>query len=174
MGLFRRRQKAPRVILTFKGADGRMSRRVIDPNVPPTREEIRLVREAEEGIARGREADRLEVVRGRHYSEWTDTVRQLKREGRYEEALDLLGDCMDAAERSAAVRGTAPAPWYTEQAAIIHRKLKDYDGEVAVLKRYLEMAPGLPDDDSFVVRLAKARALQRKVAEAGVDASEES
>lgn len=37
--------------------------------------------------------------------------------------------------------GREPTPWYTEQAAIVHRKLGEYDQEIAVLERWLHITP---------------------------------
>jgi hypothetical protein len=36
--------------------------------------------------------------KGRHYSTWADEAKQLKRDGRLDEALTLLRGLMDAAE----------------------------------------------------------------------------
>lgn len=52
---------------------------------------------------------------------------QLKRDGRLEEALALCYKAIEAAEGNAG--GREPAPWYTEQAAIVHRKLSQADEE---------------------------------------------
>lgn len=37
--------------------------------------------------------------------------------------------------------GREPAPWYSEQAAIIYRKLNQRDEEMAVLKRWVAVCP---------------------------------
>lgn len=76
---------------------------------------------------------RIGLVRGKHYTEWVEEIRALKRSGKFDEALALLRDCIAAAERDR--QGREPAPWYTEQAAIVCRKLGDLDHEVAVLER---------------------------------------
>jgi hypothetical protein len=65
----------------------------------------------------------------------------LKREGRLEEALALCYSAIEGAERAAKREKLDPAPWYTEQAAIIHRKLGQRDEEIAVLKRFLLACP---------------------------------
>ena len=74
-----------------------------------------------------------------HYLETVEPIQQLKREGRLQEALDLCYGAIDAAERDR--NGREPAPWYTEQVAIIHRKRGERDLEVAVLQRWLNMCP---------------------------------
>lgn len=102
----------------------------------------------------------LRDVRGRPYHLWPDTVRQLKREQRLDEALELLLECIAAAERDRELG--APAPWYTEHAAIIYRQRKDYDAEVAVLERWMRVTPFPLQAGKIVERLEKARALQQK------------
>lgn len=79
------------------------------------------------------------LVGAHHYLETVEPIKQLKREGRLEEALALCYGAIDGAERDR--DGREPAPWYTEQAAIIHRKRGEHDQEVAVLQRWLRMCP---------------------------------
>ena len=74
-----------------------------------------------------------------HYLETVEPIQQLKRVGRLQEALDLCYGAIDAAEQDR--DGREPAPWYTEQAAIIHRKRGERDQEVAVLQRWLGPCP---------------------------------
>jgi hypothetical protein len=102
-------------------------------------------------------------VDGRHYTEWVDSVRQLRRGGDDGAALKLLEKLMRATLQETAATGLPPAPWYFEQAAIIHRKAQDPAAEVAVLKRFLagmpsgfEVPPQIPD------RLRKAEALVQR------------
>lgn len=68
-----------------------------------------------------------------------EPIKQAKREGRLDDALELCYRAIDSAERDR--NGREPAPWYTEQAAIIHRKQGDHDKEVAVLQRWMAMCP---------------------------------
>lgn len=87
-------------------------------------------------------------------------MRDLKRAGRLDDALDLLGECIDAAERDR--DGREPAPWYTEQAAIVLRKLGRREDEKAVLDRWVRAAgdPGRwvgSAQSRIVDRLAKLR-----------------
>lgn len=79
------------------------------------------------------------MVGSYHYLETVEPIKQLKREGRLEEALKLCYAAIEAAEKSQEARG--PAPWYTEQAAIIHRKLGQHLEEDAVLRRWLRHCP---------------------------------
>ena len=65
---------------------------------------------------------------------------------------------IEGAEGSAAREGLEPAPWYTEQAAIIHRKLGQHDQEVAVLARWMNACPpGRRDGSRIKQRLEKLR-----------------
>lgn len=79
------------------------------------------------------------MVDGVHYLELVEPIKQLKREGKLPEALVLCYKAIEAAEKDAGRR--EPAPWYTEQAAIVHRKLGQRDEEIAVLKRWLDRCP---------------------------------
>lgn len=67
-----------------------------------------------------------------------ETVKQLKREGRLEEAAALLVQaCADVeAECLAMGPGWAAAPWYFEQLGIVHRKMGRYDLSDQVIARY--------------------------------------
>lgn len=79
------------------------------------------------------------MVRGVHYLQLVEPIKQLKRDGRMEDALVLCYAAIQGAE--AARQGREPAPWYTEQAAIIRRKLGQRDDEIAVLRRWLAICP---------------------------------
>ncbi len=106
----------------------------------------------------GRRAEqfRTGMVDGVHYLELVEPIKQLKREGRLREALELCYQAIEGAERDAG--GREPAPAYTEHAAIIHRKLGERDLEVAVLRRWLDHAPPERREGSRIAeRLAKIR-----------------
>lgn len=118
-----------------------------------------MVREArEEGGERAAQFERG-TVNGIHYLEAVEPIKQLKREGRLEEALRLCYTAIEGAERDAAHYGREPAPWYTEQAAIVLRKLKRPDEEEEVLRRWIgHCPPGYVEanpDSTVVVRLRK-------------------
>lgn len=106
----------------------------------------RMVREAlSEGGERAKQFQQG-MVNGVHYLETIEPIKQLKREGKLEEALALCMQAVQAAENEALAEqaeghGREPAPWYTQQAAIILRKLKRPEDEEAVLRRYLEHVP---------------------------------
>jgi hypothetical protein len=75
-------------------------------------------------------------VRGRHYTEWVEPVKQLKREGRLKEAEALLLECVDAVEAEASVEGSPVAPWYYEQLGVVYRKLGDQPASDAIAVRH--------------------------------------
>lgn len=96
--------------------------------------------------------------RGRHYTEWVDTVKAHKRAGRDTQALDLLEHLMNAVEAEFDANGLAPAPWYYEQAAILYRKRRDFAAEVAILERFAAIDPSRVND-KLAARLRRARQL---------------
>ena len=98
-------------------------------------------------------------VQGRHFTTYVEQVKQLKRDGEYEQALQLLEQLMQATERESATDGAGVAPWYYEQSAIIHRKLGQQQEEIQVLERYESQkpAPGATPSE-LAERLAKLRA----------------
>jgi hypothetical protein len=94
------------------------------------------------------------MVNGVHYLELIEPIKQLKREGKLEEALVLSDAAIEAAENGR--EGREPAPWYTEQAAIVHRKLGQKDQEIAVLSRWLQFTPTDERNQTYLgERLAK-------------------
>ena len=97
------------------------------------------------------------AVNGIHYLQTVEPIQELKRQGRLDEALALCYLAIEGAERA---RGEgSPAPWYTEQAAIIHRKLGQRSEEIAVLQRWLKATPsGQRNGSSIAERLSKLTA----------------
>jgi hypothetical protein len=80
--------------------------------------------------------ERASQVRGRHYVDWVPVLDRLRSEKRDDEALVLLHECIDAAERASRYSGREPAPGYTERAAVILRRRKEYAAEVALIERW--------------------------------------
>lgn len=113
-----------------------------------------MVREALAGGGSRAAEFRAGMVNGVHYLELVEPIKQLKREGRLEEALALSLAAIEGAEGGR--DGREPAPFYTEQAAIIYRKLGRRDDEIAVLKRWLALCPAQYRDGSRIgERLSK-------------------
>ena len=115
-------------------------------------------RTLEEERARIRKENPYGLYEGRHYTEYVDEVRELKKANPLA-AEQLLLHLVDVVEREASARRWKPAPWYFEHAAIIRRKRKDYAGEVAILERHERW---YPDGGKFAERLQKARALAQR------------
>ena len=76
------------------------------------------------------------LYRGRHYTEYPDQVRSLKRAGRLEEAERLLLGLIDAVEAESRAERLGVAPWYYEQLAIVYRKQKNRVREQEILERF--------------------------------------
>ena len=99
-------------------------------------------------------------VDGEHFTSYVEQIKQLKREKRHQEAIELLLKVVDATESESKVSGLGVAPGYYEDLAIIYRKEKRFSDEVAILERY-EAQPKAPGalPKVLVERLVKAREL---------------
>lgn len=82
------------------------------------------------------EADRINDV--------VEHIKALKRSENYEDALVALTSEIEIQEKDSAAGLGGVAPWYYEQAAIVCRKLEQFDDEIAVLERFARQqhAPG--------------------------------
>lgn len=101
--------------------------------------------------------------KGKHYTDWADTVKKLKREDRLDDAESLLMMLVDATEAESRVEGLGVAPLYYQQLAIAYRKKKELDNELEILERYdrQKKAPGtLPKQ--LKERLQKVKAMKAK------------
>ena len=100
-------------------------------------------------------------INGKHYTFYVDTVKQLKRDGKLDEAEKLLLKLIDAVEEESRQEGVLVAPWYYEQLAILYRKQKLYEKEVSILTRFVAQRheKGHPLEE----RLTKARLATAKV-----------
>jgi hypothetical protein len=94
------------------------------------------------------------IFEGRHYTEYVEHVKQLKRDGRLDESAVLLGNLIDVVVAEATAKGWTPAPWYFEQLAIVERKRGDLPGEAAVCARYAALRNA---DPSWVSKLEARR-----------------
>ncbi len=95
---------------------------------------------------------------GKHFSAWPDTVKDLKRQGRNAEAIELLGHLVEATEADSRANNWGVAPWYYEQLAILHRAAGDQAAEIAILERFeaQQHAPGVKPA-KLALRLQQAR-----------------
>lgn len=112
------------------------------------RQQSEMVREALEGGGERARQFQRGMYKGVHYLQLVEPIKQLKRENRLEEALELCYQAIKGAERDR--DGREPAPWYTEQAAIVHRKLGQHQEEIVVLERWLKMTPPDRREDSTI------------------------
>jgi hypothetical protein len=101
------------------------------------------------------------TINGKHYTQFVDRVKQLKTDRKHEEANILLLQLVSAVEKEAIAAEWGVAPWYYEQLAVIYRKEKRYDEEVAILERYQSKskAPGAKPS-KMAERLIKAKELR--------------
>lgn len=60
---------------------------------------------------------------GRHYLDWVEEVKQLKREKRYAEAEKLLRGLVRVAERQARIEDLTAPPWYQTQLDLVRRQI---------------------------------------------------
>ena len=102
--------------------------------------------------------DKPGYYQGKHYTEYIDRVKELKRQDKLVEAEKLLLALITAVEAEETVQQHSRAPWYTAQLAIIYRQQRRHSDEVALLERY-DMRAGRP---SFTERIATAKALAAK------------
>ncbi|MDQ1131138.1 hypothetical protein [Microbacterium sp. SORGH_AS_0888] len=131
-----------------------VARRVADPSsllyAPGVRSEARTEYHRRIAIARfGRnflhqppEVLGAGDVRGVFYLEWAMHIDQMKREGRLKVALALALETAMAADAVAKIWGgdRGASGWYLK-AALILRKLRDLDGELALLQQGVQRYP---------------------------------
>jgi lipopolysaccharide biosynthesis regulator YciM len=100
---------------------------------------------------------------GQHFTTYVTHVQDLQRAGKLNEAEQLLLHLVDATEADSQAHACGVAPWYYEQLAIIYRKQKDHQREIAILERFQRQthSPGVKPAQ-LTQRLAKARQLATK------------
>ena len=138
---------------TQSAAEGRAAQAVMA--------ELRRQRLASGGQEAFAQSQRL--VQGMDFVEWVEPIKQMRRDGDDDGALQILMACIDAAERDAVANGWQPPPWYTQQAAIILRKRGDHALEVALLERYVGACPAGAASADIAERLVKARVKAEKI-----------
>jgi len=97
-------------------------------------------------------------LRGNHYTEYTNQVKELRRSGLTDEAEQLLLELIAATEAEAEAKDWGVAPWYYEQLAILYSKRHEKDREIAILERFAR-APHAPGASvsKLLTRLSKKR-----------------
>lgn len=110
-------------------------------------------------------AEQAETVDGTSLGRCQVRLAELKRSGDLAAARSLALKMVDAMYTGAQIRGGTPLVGVILDVAIVFRKVKDIDREVAVLQRYVDSCPVAELDKRVVDRLAKARALAAKLAE---------
>lgn len=80
-------------------------------------------------------------IDGKHYTEYVDEIKELKRQNKLQEAADILLKIIEALKAEAKAEGPHwfLAPWYFEQLAIIYRKQKLIESEKYILEQYLHL-----------------------------------
>ncbi len=96
--------------------------------------------------------------KGKHYTEYIDEVKSLMRDNRFDDAEKLLLGLVSATEAEARSKGFGVAPGYYERLAVLYRKKKDRDAEIAILERFSrqEHAPGVKPP-KLLARLEKLK-----------------
>ena len=104
-------------------------------------------KEIDDFIKAEEKAQKAAQLRGKHYTEYVEKVRRLKKMKQNEEAITLLYELIEVVEKESEVYKSygiewAVAPWYYEQLAIVFRKEKRFEEEVAILERHKEKNNG--------------------------------
>ena len=104
-----------------------------------------------------------------HYNELVPSIKAAKRAGDLDAAAGLLLRALDAVEAESAAMGRdcVPAPWYYEHLAIVYRRLREPEKEIAVLQRYIAAFDGKAEHPfpHLVERLNKAQIRAKKAKE---------
>ena len=96
-------------------------------------------------------------VDGQYWPLLKPSISELKRQKRFEEARDLLEQCIYAAERESVVTGEVPDPWPSEQISVVLRRLREYPHELAFLERYVAACGDREIPESVTMRLSRSR-----------------
>lgn len=104
-------------------------------------------------------AQKAGQVDGRHYTDYLDEIRTLKKTDP-DHAISLLLRIVDAVEAQALIDGMEIPPAYYDHLAILYRKRKEYAKEVGILERYVTLEKER-SMGAIVARLEKAKQLAR-------------
>jgi hypothetical protein len=97
------------------------------------------------------------AVEGQYWVLLKPMVSELKRQKRFEEARDLLEQCVDAAEREGVAAGEIPNSWPSEQISVVLRRLRQYPDELAFLERYVTACGDRAVPEGVTSRLGRSR-----------------
>jgi hypothetical protein len=75
-------------------------------------------------------------INGRHYSTYIPEITSLKQSGDYTGLETLLLEIINATEKESQIDSSGVAPAYYEELAILYRKQKMREKEIAVLERF--------------------------------------
>lgn len=105
-------------------------------------------------------------VNGKHFTEYVEHVKTLKRDRDYASAERLLTQLIDAVEAESKALGQGVATWYYEQLAIEYRRRKEFLREIGILERFSKQrhSPGM-SSVKLLERIEKAKALALKTTE---------
>ncbi|MDL4860811.1 hypothetical protein NPJ88_000540 [Halomonas elongata] len=109
-------------------------------------EEIR--RHAIEGMAKDFEVSSVDIMKAQGTQAMVDGKPTYEYAQTHKHDVDMMLECCRAEENVYWSHGSfkiSPAPSYFERAAILSRKAKDYDGEVAICERWIAMAEDFRD-----------------------------
>lgn len=95
-----------------------------------------------------------------NYYDATEDIKELKREGKHDEAEELLLWCIKTAEKERK-RNQQPPPWYYKHLGIVYRKENRYEDEVEILQQYVTKCQRVRETprQDLVERLQRAREL---------------
>lgn len=99
---------------------------------------------------------------GKHYTEHVQDIKQMKRSGKYDAAIERLEALLPVVEREAEVMGWALAPWYYEALAIEFRRRGDLQAERRVLERYFRLQTSVPGATHEAL-IARLNTVKRKI-----------
>lgn len=113
-----------------------------------------------------RDEERSFTLHGQRVFYWIFVINTLKREGRYQEALDLALECVEVADRTLHTADGRPLLWWHIQVVKIAMKMTQYDIAIEALESWLnwpgEKAPAEEEGEATkrleTARKAKARA----------------
>lgn len=100
--------------------------------------------------------------RGKLFCDYVGTAKQLKRDGRRSEVIELLTNLCETAEEWAVAECINTPPWYHWQLAVEYRKAKDHASEINIIERFLAHRHHPETGAEFTSRMENAIGLRLK------------